>query len=229
MINRVWFIGTAIATIGVLALGWFLGVSPRLSEVAASNADRQAAQTVNDQQVAGIAALKEKFSSIEDVQQELDELRLALPSTVELDQFINQIGAAADEQGVSVVGFTSDDPAVFGVVAAEVPIATEGEATPSPAATPAATDAVATPPLADALLDPANFITVKVSVTVEGEYGKILAFLAQMQDNPRLFLVSDLDIGVKEATISAKVDGYIYVLLDPTTADSAAVDPATAP
>jgi Tfp pilus assembly protein PilO len=229
MINRVWFIGTAIVTIGVLALGWFLGVSPRLSEAAASNADRQAAESVNDQQVAGIAALKDKFSSIDDVQDELDELRLALPSTVELDEFVNQVGAAAAEQGVSVVGFTSDDPAVFGVVAPEAPIATEEEAAPAPAATPAADDPVATPPLADALLDPANFITVKVSVTVEGEYGKILAFLAQMQSNPRLFLVSGLDIGVKETTISGKADGYIYVLLDPTTSDADAGAATTAP
>jgi Tfp pilus assembly protein PilO len=229
MINRVWFIGTAIVTIGVLALGWFLGVSPRLSEVAASNADRLAAKTVNDQQVAGIAALKEKFSSIDDVQKELDELRLALPSTVELDEFVNQVGTAAAEQGVSVVGFTSGDPAVFGVVAPEAPIATEGEATPAPAATPAASDAAATPPLADALLDPANFITVKVSVTVEGEYDKILAFLAQMQDNPRLFLVSGLDLGVKDATFSGKADGYIYVLLDPATSDVEAGAATTAP
>jgi Tfp pilus assembly protein PilO len=224
MTNRIWVVATAMVTIAILALGWFLGAAPRLAEAAEATDQRIAATAVNDEQVAAIAALKDEFESIDAIRAELDELRLSLPAEVDLDGFIDQIGAAAAANGVAVTGFTAEDPAVFAVLAPDAPVVAEvtpeessDEAGPESPATVEGAD-VAVPAVTDALVSPENFITLKVGMTVEGAFDDVVGFVADMQRSPRLFLVANLNIGTTEAATTGIVEGLIYVLIDPTLA-----------
>ena len=45
--NRIWMIGTALAIVGIVLLGWFLGVAPKLAEARSANEQRTTVEAQN--------------------------------------------------------------------------------------------------------------------------------------------------------------------------------------
>ncbi len=207
--NRIWVIATVVGSLAALALGWFLGVSPRVTEITTADAERQNVEGLNAQSEAEIAALQEEYKKLDDYQSQLDVLRVSIPDDSDLTGFIRQISNLAVVSGVTVSTFTP---------AAELPF------------TPVGSDGAAT---AEAST---NFFLVPVSLSVKGSYGSIMSFLSMVQNGDRLFLLSTFTYkndSIEGADLySAQIDGFIFVLLGPASAGitpsaPAAPDPST--
>lgn len=206
--NRIWIIGTVLLSAAVIALGWFLGVSPKLAETADTQLQILAVSSQNAQYEADLAALKVEYEKLPQITAELEALRVSLPPTAEYAEFVAQLNQISSKAGVSVSGLTPGVPQLFTPVAAPV---VEGEAV--------AADPVA--PAADT-----NFVVVPISIEVGGTVDEVTRFIGGLQGGDRLFLLTGVDmteLPKKEKAKTAggfltKIDGYIYVLLDPTLA-----------
>ena len=218
--NRIWVLGTFLVCAAVLALGWFLGVSPQLD--AASQADQQK-QSIDDQnraRQAVIAGLKAQFAGIEDLRTQVTGLQAAIPADANLSQYVLQINDNAAVNGVGVASVAFGD-GVYVPLAA--PVAPAAPAAPgAPAATPTPT-AVPTPtptPAAVPAPVPAagivgKLVAIPVTLKVTGTYSGYLGFVNALQSGERIFLLSTMTATADAAvpgTFVVNIAGYIYVL-----------------
>lgn len=161
--TRIWTFATAIAVIVIVALGWFLGVSPRLAAAAQAETDRQAVEAQNVALRATTDALADDFAAIDDLRDQLDEVRAQFPSYAEYADFsevflaaVINSGAILDSAQVSFALPSSVDvvPDEFGQV-------------------PAGT-----------------LLQVPVSITVNGEFPLALQFIDALQRSGRFTFVN---------------------------------------
>jgi cell division septation protein DedD len=230
--NRVWIIATALVAVGVIALGWFLGISPQLARASAADAERASVTTQNQVHEVELQSLKKEFANIDDLRDELDELKLALPETDQMADFISQVSALEAELGVVVTSFSVGEAVHY----ASVDPVKAPEATPDTSASTAAPADPATPAPADTaaptttapttatspnpLVTPENFIAIPVGIKFIAN-GTVDEFIDGLQHGDRLFLLNHIKISAATATpgvapggVAAEVSGYIYVLLN---------------
>jgi hypothetical protein len=230
--NRLWIIATAMISIAVLALGWFLGISPQLAQANAADAQRASVEAENQVHEVELQSLKKQFTGIQKLRDELEELRIALPNSPELSTFVAEIVDLKNKYGVSVTSFSmapaihyaSIDP-VPGPTAAPAPV--DPSATPSPSESAAPTPPVVTATSPNPLVTPDNFVAIQVTLKVQGVDPGLSQFLDDLQHGDRLFLFTHLKIGAVAVTAPTtgktaaptliaeiEVTGLIYVLLD---------------
>jgi hypothetical protein len=237
-----WVIGTVGLAVALSAGAWFLGISPVLDE--ASAAEQQAQSTRDSNQIlqAKINRLAEQFENLDESRAELAALRTQLPTTPELSPYYRTVDELATARQITLVdittelGFTVVPPVPPAPPAAPEP--TEGEETAAEDAEGASgTESAAAPakPEGPPVID--GFVAVPLTITVLGTYDNVLGFIDALQNEPdRLFLVTGYSgtaqrpadaSGGKPPTVLGDVEmiinGYTYVLLDPTAA--ATVDP----
>jgi Tfp pilus assembly protein PilO len=228
--NRIWMIGAALAAIGIVLLGWFLGVQPQIAAGVDSNSKRADVDAQNVVQRQELDTLKKQFASIDALDQELAQLRVSLPPDAAIAALIGELQRNTAGNHVSFKALTVGDAQLYQPTVAVVPAVppTDGAtptATPTPEAgaaaevpTPAAAAApLGTPAFSSPLVDASNFVVIPVSVTVGGSYHDIVAFTKSLQFGDRLVLVNALtlkpgDAGGYEGVMS----GFVYVLRDPT-------------
>ncbi|WP_411701120.1 hypothetical protein [Conyzicola sp.] len=230
--NRTWIAGTAVVVAVVVALGWFLGMAPNFD--AASTLSKQTAQVVqqNTAHEAAIASLKKRYEKLAERRAEMAELQVALPSSIELTSFIRNVTELAAATGVSVAGVEPGIPTVYlpATAAAE---GAETDPEPTGAESGEVTNSTETDQPESALINDENFILVPMSVTVSGPYDAARAFIGALQGGERLFLVSGIastlqasdapaTSGEQTKPLQTKIDGFIYVLIDPAKASAAA-------
>ena len=112
-IMRLWVIGTAIGAVLLLALGWFLGVQPRLAAASTADADRESVEQINAGYEATLVELRELSDRLPELQGELDAIRVELPQEPELSTFLGQLNALAVETGVSINEVTANSPVLI--------------------------------------------------------------------------------------------------------------------
>ena len=211
MNNRIWVLATAILVVAILALGWILGVAPRLSEVATATEQRVAADAQNALLEADIADLKKKFEALDLSRDEVLEIRKALPPHADEADFLRQIDDAAVAAGVTVGSITIGDPSGF--VAG--------------AFAEAGGPAIEISPLVSA----DNLLTIPVSVSVRGSAVQVLNFLEIFQKSERISAIDVLTMTFETTSLlySTTASGFIFVLLDPTWPGLDASDGAVTP
>lgn len=232
--NRLWAIGAAFIMIAVLLLGWFLGVSPNLSQAAISDTQRISVEEQNTQQEATLADLKSKFEKIDEYKTELAGLRRAIPAGGDLSTFIGQLQDLEARSGVKVKSITTSDAAPFlSSASAAAPAAPAAPADGTEA--PAAADEVAAP---GSGVNELNFVSIEVDISVAGSRDQVLDFVEALQSGSRLYLVTALTISEDDTgsgVFTARVTGAVYVLLNaedvpvPVEADAPATGEAAKP
>ncbi len=243
--NRLWIIGSVLAMVIIVALGWFLGIAPQLAGAAAADTQRAGVEAVNAQHRAELARLKRDFSHLGTLNGQLASLSESVPSDSAMPAFVNEINAVASATGVTVTGFSVADAKPYAPVqppGAAAPASSS--ATPSPSASPAATPTpspvpapvAGMPPVTSPKLTAANFSSLAVTLLVQGDYQQILSFVNGLQEGKRLFLVDGITTTAapppsgtsssKAATGSdkASISGLVYVVT-PTTAATASPAP----
>lgn len=226
--TRLWKLGSIIVIVALLAGTWFLAISPRLAEASQANEQRSNVQTQNVAHEAELAALEEKAEHLDEFNDELATLRLAIPSGAGLPLLIDQLNLLAAETQVTIKQLTASDPSVY---------------TPLPASTESTelegeTDAQADPELASARasIPPESFLVIPIGLSISGTYSDAMNFVDGLQHGDRLILVHNLDLTTGPASGSAQVELEItaqtFVLLEkssqPETSTAAGTSEAAA-
>ena len=176
---------TAIACIAIIALGYFLGVSPKIAEAAKADADRVAVEQQNSIYEIQLAGLIEQYEGIDEIRAELEELQRSLPPGDGQADLLSALDSAAVANGVSVAAFTQGGA---------VPYA--GEAGSG-----------------------GTLVGVPITATlIAADYRSIMALVKQMQDGPRLFMVSKFTLSATEGGYTVDLSGYVYTLTATTIA-----------
>ncbi len=238
-----WIGGTALAAAVLGAGAWFLAIQPQSAE--AADLRSQAEQVDSQNAVLGVQidALKSQSEKLPDYQAQLETLRVQIPATAQLSEYLRQLNAIAAAHAVTITGVVPGTAEVFApaVVAAPAPTPSESPDSEDSGATADPTES-GSPPESATPLVPDGFATIPLAITVVGSYDNTLAFLNDLQvTTPRLFLVSGLAaLSQREADASGgrpatalgdqelQVTGYLYVLADTTGASVPTPDP-TAP
>ncbi|MHA6669275.1 type IV pilus inner membrane component PilO [Homoserinimonas sp. A447] len=211
--SRLWSLG-AIALIAALLVGsWLLGISPKLTEASAANTDREAVEVQNAVHEATLTALEEQFADMDQLEEQLAALQVAVPNAAELPDLISQLNAKAIAHGVVITSITVTDPVAY-VPAAEAPADPELAA----AASSVTSD---------------NFLGISVNMTVTGTYAQAMNFVADVQAGERIFLVHDLSLteGIMSADspVILNTTGQVFVLLEPDQIPAAPATETAAP
>ena len=210
----------------LIALGWILGIDPRLAEARAADDERVGVEALNATYEQKLVQLKQIEENLPALTTQLEELNAALPSDAQVSTLLGQLNALAAESAVELTSITAGVPQRFGasdetVVAA--PVAAEGEAAAEqPAADAPATDAAATDAPAASAVE--NFVSVPISVEFAGDPAALLAFVEKVQYGTRLFLVEALEFTYDGGGGQVKMAGFVYVLMDSSA--EAEVEPA---
>lgn len=244
--NRLFMILLGVAMVAVLAGGFLLGVRPALESAAASEQAREASAASNQANRSLLNSLIEQNKKLGELTDQVNTLRQSIPSQENLEQFIDTVDVAAAARGLVVQNVTPGGEIAYAPQGVATPPASGSApsstpaATPTPTPTPSAT-AAATPPAGsspqapaphtDAQITAANFLAVPIKVGVAGPLPQTVAFIHDLQNGPRLFVVNGIsggastgDGGGGSTTKAAQtetyvVSGYVYVL---TTAPPAA-------
>ena len=210
----------------LIALGWILGIDPRLAEARSADDERVGVEELNATYEQKLVQLKQIDENLPALTAQLEQLNAALPSDAQVSTLLGQLNALAAESAVELTSITAGVPQRFGAsdeTTAAPPVATEGEAAAEqPPADATATDAAATDtPAASALQ---NFVSVPISVEFAGDPAALLAFVENVQYGTRLFLVEALQFTYDGGGGQVKMDGFVYVLMDSSV--EAEVEPA---
>ncbi len=208
--SRIWTIGAVIAIVAIVAMGWFLGISPALTQAGLADTQRASVVAQNLVHEQEIVALKKQFTQLPDLRDQLAVLRSAVPIDGDLSTFLGQLHTLEQQNGVSLTSFTASSGELY------TPVASKSKLM------------ITTNPL----VTPANFVAITVGVVVTGTQPQVLNFIESLQTGPRLYLVTKLDLVEETGVSKATISGLVYVLLDkpatPATA-AASVKTATSP
>lgn len=204
MTNKFWMIIAAVVGIAIFALGWFIGVAPKLEEMNAAVEQRAAVEEQNKLHEAKLAQLKEEFEQLDDLKIELASAQALLPAGDELSTFLGELHKLESSSGVVLTTFGAGDGQEY------IPAPTSG--------------------VSDPLVTAENFIAIPIDLTVTGSRAQVIEFLSDLQFGTRLFLVTSLTVaeneesgasieGVESAESSqvydGSISGFVYVLVDP--------------
>lgn len=222
--NRIWLLGATTAIIAVVALGWLLGVSPKLGAAEASLAEQQNVEAQNAALEASLVTLREQFENIDVLGAELTALQAGIPAGPDVETFLDELAALAAQTGVTLTAITAAEAIPYagpGVDAASVAVA------PTVAG---GTDAAASAPVATGLVG--QLFTVAVSVTVVGPPEALIDFTGAIQNGTRLALIDAVDFSSGEGA-SGTVSGHVFVVratpIDSASSLAASTVPETEP
>jgi Tfp pilus assembly protein PilO len=131
--DRLWLIGGAVGALALVAIAWFLLVSPQNAETDGLR-DQQAA---TETQVAALhhrlSELSTESGNLPQYRAELQKARQALPTTADLSGFLRELQSAGDASGVQVTAMSAAPPtditgAGAGVSALSVSVTASGSA-----------------------------------------------------------------------------------------------------
>jgi Tfp pilus assembly protein PilO len=245
--SRIWAIGCALTVIVSIALGWVLGASPLLATAKSADEAREAAEAQNASYSQELVILKDQFEGIDQLEDQLDDLRQELPTAAALPDYLRQLSTEAQQHSVSLTSITTADAVAYAPTTAEAPVAeppaADAEAPAAEAAAPQTDGAAAPPaegagvPVTSSLVTAENFIAIPITLAFDGGYDNVLAFVEGLQKGTRLTAVTALST-TKDAAeaptesedanspatplatdaVSGTLSMLIYVLLDPTAA-----------
>lgn len=248
-----WIAGTAFISVVIMAMAWFLLVSPVLATAADTQSQTESTEAQNADLQIKVNKLKADFAHIDEYKADLAKIAKQITPTLDLAPYIRQIDEIATEVEVSVQiveplapylvllpeGYGQSTTDGSGAISTEAPA-------PAPSPSPSASAAPGTEPVVAAptqIVAPEGMTALPVTMTIVGPYEDAIAFLDDIQHTRRLFLVSALTGTVQEehaaeagrpatelGDLELKVEGFLYVLpsLGETTGD-AEEEPAKEP
>lgn len=228
-------IGSVLVMVIVMVVGVLLGIQPQLAAKAAADEQRKSVAASNASQATVLAQLEKDFEGLDDLKDDLEPLQDSVPNTTEMPAFVKQLGALAERSQVVLTGFTVSDAVPYAPVEVVAAAEDAGE-TPEPSATGkaptnGAVDAplAGVPPVTSAQITAGNFVSLTVTVTVNGSYGDALEFVNGLQTGERLVLVSGVTTTAEtveegESNVTALITGLVYVLLPDAATEATPAD-----
>ncbi|QNO37773.1 type II secretion system protein M [Protaetiibacter sp. SSC-01] len=202
--TQIWGLITVVVVVGVLAAGWFLGVSPQLTAQAQAESQRKTALAQNDSIRATIAELEREQDNLAAYKERDAQLQVAIPTTVDSADFITDLNWLAVASNVTIEQISINEV---------TPYTAPGRSTDEDLA-----------PVTDSRINGDNFLLVPVSLSVSGGWNEVLAFTHGVQANGRLVLVTKVSTTGDGITFTTTLSGAMYVLLRPVVATAETAD-----
>lgn len=171
--TRIWTFATVIVMIVVVALGWFLGISPKLADAARFDADRQSVIAQNDLARATIAQLQADFDNIDELRLELEELRAEFPTEAAYDDAVEELLTRLLAAELTLQNLAINEPAPT------TPLVLDDDTAPPP-----------TEVDGEGVLPEGSLLGVTATVTVTGPLDAILGYMQALQESQRFAIVS---------------------------------------
>lgn len=209
--TRVWTFAAVIIMIAVVALGWFLGIAPKLAEAARFDAERLAVQGQNELSRATIAQLEADFENIDELKDELALLRAQFPTQAQYDDAVEEFVTSILAQDLVLQNLQINEPSP-----SSPEVLDPGASAPEPEIN------------GDGVLPAGSLLQVSVSITVQGPLSSTLLFIDALQASPRFDVMptfiygADGGGGVGETTITL----VIYVISGEDLVDVEPIEPA---
>lgn len=215
-LRQLWLL-TAIGSLAVLALGYFLLVSPKAGEASALREETQTQETMNRQLQSQIDQLNKQKKDLPKMQGELEAFETLVPSNPAMPAFIRLLSDAADRANVELESITPN-----------IPDFSKGVNLQTRASTMAPVPA------------PKGMVLVKIptGIKVNGSYANISQFFDELESLPRALMVPGFTLGLYKDgqflpptdptlknPLTAEIDSIVYM----TTKQAAAPVTAVAP
>jgi Tfp pilus assembly protein PilO len=236
-----WIGGTAFLAVVMMALAWFLLISPVLATADDTKAQTKSTEEQNAILQQKVDELKAEFEHIDEYKDELAAIATQITPTLDLAPYIESVDKVAEDSEVTIISVEPQAP--YGVTVAEGSQAAVQTATgevsteaPAPAPSPSASAGTGGAAAAEApttTAAPAGMTAVPVRITTVGTYQDSMTFLDKIQNQDRLFLVTVLDGTLQEDSaesggrpetelgdLELVIEGFMYVL--PSLAESIA-------
>lgn len=163
--TRIWTFSAVIAVIAIIALGWFLGISPKLAEAARFEAERIVVAGQNDLNRVTLAALQEDFDNLDDFRDQLEEIETEFPPLPLYDELSASILSPMTSLGLTLENFLLSDP--------------------SPASPEVVLDQFGQVPSG-------TLLRMEGVISVQGELSAALALITTMQTNERFIMITNV-------------------------------------
>ncbi|WP_028048416.1 hypothetical protein [Cellulomonas sp. URHD0024] len=187
-----WIGGTAFVGVVIAAGAYVFAISPTMSKT--SELRDQTTQTVSANQIQEVAVRKlaADFAKLDEYKAQLAAIHQKVPTTEQLAEYLLALDAIAVAHSVTITAITPGLPTLLAPppAPAPTPTPTDGTSKDAPAAdaaTPAAPGPVTSP-----------LISIPFSVGVVGSFDNTNAFLFDVQNSPRLLLVSSVTATAKK-------------------------------
>jgi hypothetical protein len=225
-----------IIGVALIALGWFVVLSPLLDRAAELDAQRAQIEAQNEVERATLANMKAQYENLDELVLQLEELRLSVPGDQDLQAFFDHVAAAAGDAGVVLNGVSVEGALPFVAAVAEggaPPPAEEttGETTEEEpvGSVIGAGDDLMSPPLATTALI-SNLYVLPISMSITADVKQATAFLKILQGlDGRLILVDGVSMTLG-TSLTGEITGYIFVVHDPSQGPVGALpEPAPEP
>jgi Tfp pilus assembly protein PilO len=233
-----------IIGLALIALGWFVILSPLIDRAAESDAQRAQVEAQNEVERAVLADMKAQYENLDQLLLELEELRLSVPGDQDLRAFFDHVAAAAGEAGVVLNDVSVEVALPYAAAVAEggmvpppVDETTEGATEEEPVGSVIAARDLMAPPVASAALQ-SNLYVLPISMSITADVKQATAFLKILQGlEGRLILVDGVSMTLG-TSLTGEITGYIFVVHDPSQGPVGAlpepalpeeVDPAVEP
>lgn len=195
MNSKLWLLMAAVVSVVVLFMGWFLGISPKISEISAAELQRTNVEAQNAGFQQTIDQLESDSKNMGKLKGDLEKMQVQLPPNGELSTFLGQLHTLEELSGVQLVSFSAGTPGPF-------------------ASVPNGTDTVQS-----ALVSGENLIVINVDLKVTGTREQVLEFVNDLQFGERLFLINSISLqsgSDAEQGYTGSISGFVYVLVDPS-------------
>ncbi len=160
--TRIWTFATILTIIVVVALGWFLGVSPKLAEMTRYDTERAAVVLQNQLSRTTIAELEADFERLDEFEQELAALQAEFPELPEYADAISTLVQELASEGLTIDNIVVDEP-----VAADPTVV----------------------PDQFGQVPPGTLLRLEIVATVKGEVSAALAYIEALQASNRFTIV----------------------------------------
>ena len=205
--TRIWVLLTVVVCIGVLLIGVVGGLLPQLTAAGGTASLASDTEQRNENMRAHLEQLKDQESRIDDLSDEIEELRRAIPDTAGSADWAREIVELEQASGAVVTLFEVEPPLETAAGASGEPVAppAEGaEESDEPAVDPA-------PDTDTAPAAPAGTIVVPFMLTVTGDEAQTVEFVRMLQTGHRLVTVEIIDLHTSGDGWEAIITGVFYV------------------
>jgi hypothetical protein len=188
--NRLWMIGGAIVIVAILAIGYFLVITPKIGEGDQTALQVQQAAQQQESTQSDLAKLQGQYKNLAALTAKLNSLEIAVPGSPDASDFTEELAAFQTASGAKISEITFGEGEAATPALAPVPAST---ASPTPTPTPAATTAPTTTTTTTTNAPtPGAVYAVAVSIKLTGKPDTIVAFSKLAQAGPRYFLATGL-------------------------------------
>lgn len=210
--GRMWLLVGTVLSLGIVAIGWFLGASPLLAQASANEAQIAEIDAQNQVQMLELAEMKEQFENLDALREELDELQVSVPGFADTADYFDEISLKAGTAGVALQTVTVEGALPYGAMGS-VEASQETDGTADPSVTSGSQGQITPPIVPDAALAEQLYV-LTVKFELDADQNQLAAFLAGLQGDGRLVLVTEVTSSFGTSQRSS-ITAYIFVVPDP--------------